>query len=331
MELPSQYKLKETPNKNNMTTAGKYLLIVTSLILIFRCNSDSDKKDIYLLLKTTNNSFFTDILDGAKSKVGDKYNLITKSGKREDDVESQMQALQLIVDESNSDPDDIAGVILTPTSSKGELVSLIKQLYDNKIPVIIVDTKIELQYLQQVGIDSLPFIASSNIEGGRQACTFILDSPLITNGSELLVLNGVDGQETATARNLGFHQIADTSIKKPVITERTANWNRDEAMSVTSALLSSGRKFEAIFAANDEMALGALQAVINGNISPRPIIVGFDAIDEAKRSVTEGGLTATIAQSPKQMGEQSIETLVAIIDNKSFRYTYLIPTVVISQ
>lgn len=307
------------------------ILLLAGVILLFLSCNPSNKKDVYILLKTTNNPFFTDILEGATNKVANNYDLIPKSGKREDDIESQLQALQLIVDESKSNPTDIAGVIITPTSSKGELVPFIKQLIDKKIPVIIVDTKIEPEYLKKYGIDSLPFIASSNIEGGRQAGTLILNSTNVTAGGDILILNGVDGQENAGVRNRGFHEVSDTSSKKPTLTERTANWNRGEALNITSSLLSSGKRFQAVFAANDEMALGALQAITNGNITPKPIIVGFDATDEAKKSVKNGGITATIAQSPKQMGEESINMLNAIIGGKPFQYTYLIPTVVIDK
>lgn len=303
--------------------------ILLILIVLFFVSCKSSEKKVYVLLKTNNNPFFTEIMDGTIDGTGDLFDLIIKSGKKEDDVETQMHLLQLIIDESSNPSHTVTGVIITPTSSHGELVPYIKKLLDKEIPVILVDTKIDPQYLSKVGIDSIPIISSDNIEGGRQAGKVIVNEKSILKNSHILILNGINGQENAGTRNLGFHQIVDTSFKKLIITERTANWNRDEAMRITASLLSAGKRFSAIFAANDEMALGALQALSNEGISPLPVIVGFDAIEEARKSVASKKMTATIAQNPYRMGFESINLLSKIVKKEKIEYNNTISTEII--
>jgi ribose transport system substrate-binding protein len=308
------------------------LLFIGLLIYFFFESCNSKKKDIYLIVKTTNNTFFTEIINGAEEANKKEFDIMIKSGQREDDVQSQIKYLQIIINEAKVRADDIYGVIITPTSSKGELVPYLKQLIQFNIPIIIVDTKIESKFLNDAGIDSLPFIVSSNLKGGNQAAEAIIKTLPSSKKSNLLILNGVNGQETAEARNLGFYDVINKNPDLNFnIVERTANWNRFESMKIVSTLLSSGQKFDAIFAANDEMALGAIEAYENSAKYKLPIIIGFDAIPEAVLSIKNNKLYGTIEQNPFLMGKTSINMLTEFRNNKLKIYTNFIPTNLITK
>lgn len=282
-------------------------------------------------MKTLNNPFFVDIEKGVTENVPKGYSIITRAGSKESDVASQIQTLQSIIDEfADESKKDISGVIITPTSSKNELIPYLKQIKEKGIPIIIVDTKIETAFTAPGGLDSLPYIGSSNYEGGKQAARFISDK--LPNGGNILILKGVEGQESAEQRNLGFTNVINDSIPNLKYTVRVANWNRGQALTIVSSFYSSGKNFDAIFGANDEMALGALQALKNEGIKNLPVIVGFDATEEARKSVKEdNGLTATIAQDPFFMGSKAISLVAEMNQGKKVEVNNQLKTQIVTK
>lgn len=317
-----------------LTFKNAFLLIGLTAICMAGCKNSKHKQDgchsqqqkkktVYLILKSLGNPFFKDIQTGAESACDSSIDLQVRSGKDESDVAGQDQILNSILDASSKE--DISGVILTPSSSGEELISSIKQLRKKGIPVILVDTKIDSSVLAKNGIEPLPFITSSNMDGGKQAAEYIV-SLLAKGKTSILLLGGVESQETANQRKDGFENYLKTQPVKYNIQYREAKWNRIEAQTITASFYSAGTKFDAIFGANDEMALGALQATMNKNISPKPIIVGFDAIDEARNSIKGKGLSGTIAQNPKEMGNKSIQLLKALWNKESIETNNFIAT-----
>jgi ribose transport system substrate-binding protein len=320
----------------NLISISKIATFFFSLSLVFMtsCNTSENKngnsqneqpkkKTVYLVLKSLGNPFFKDIQTGVEGACDSTIDLQVRSGKDESDVAGQAQILKSILDASTKE--EISGVILTPSSSGEELISSIKQLRNKGIPVILVDTKIDSAVQSKNGVEQLPFITSSNMDGGKQAAEYIV-SKLPKGKTSILLLGGVESQETANQRKYGFENYLNSLPTKYNIQYREAKWNRIEAQTITASFYSAGTKFDAIFGANDEMALGALQATMNKKISPRPIIVGFDAIEEARTSIKNEGINATIAQNPKEMGSKSVELLNALWKKETIENNNFIPT-----
>lgn len=291
-----------------------------------------DKKpEVFLLLKTADNPFFRDIEKGTSENLMNKYELKVRAGKNESDVQYQLEVLQAIIAEAKADTSIVAGVIITPATSGSGLISQLQELHKLKIPIVVVDSKIDSTMLRDAGLDSLPYIGSSNKAGGMQAAEFITRT--IPNGGKILILNGVQGQEPAQQRYEGFISIIDSlnnrNNEKYITTVRTGNWRRSEAIEIISGLYSYGNKYEAIFAANDEMALGAYQSLADLKIKPMPIIVGFDAIEEARKAITDKKITATIAQNPYRMGKEAVSLIDKIASKESVSTNNVIETEVI--
>ena len=100
-----------------------------------------------------------------------------------------------------------------------------------------------------------------------------------------------------------------------IVAKQTADFNRAKGLEVMENILQAQPEIEAVFAHNDEMALGALEAV---KASGRDIItVGFDATDDAVESVGAGELVATVAQQPKLMGERGIEIVLQVLKGET--------------
>jgi ribose transport system substrate-binding protein len=101
-----------------------------------------------------------------------------------------------------------------------------------------------------------------------------------------------------------------------VIARQPAAFDRAEGMTVMENILQGNPEIDAVFAHNDNMALGAMEAIEAAGRSDEIMIVGFDAIDDAREAVTEGNMAATVAQKPALMGEMSVEIAVKVVNGE---------------
>ena len=312
-------------------------IILATMIPFISCSGNHTSRKIpkttLLILKTMDNPFFKEIQRGVSENWDQALgNLAMRAGSKEGDITSQRRILDDFINQSVAGKQEptLLAVLLTPSGSKNELTAQIKSLRDRNIPVILIDTAIDSAALKSAKTNITSFIGSSNFDGGKMAAKVIKE--YLQPGDHILLLNGVDGQETAEARRKGFISAinADTNMAGVEIIERTCNWRRDEARSMISALLTMGQKIDAIFAANDEMALGAALALKQNHSDTLPI-VGFDAIPEAIEAVNGGKLTATIAQDPYSMGKTAVLTLQKILNKQPAPKNQAIPTKIIKK
>ncbi|WP_113801915.1 substrate-binding domain-containing protein [Garciella nitratireducens] len=118
------------------------------------------------------------------------------------------------------------------------------------------------------------------------------------------------GASATNERGKGFHSVIENT-KIEVVARQTANFDRAEGLSVMENILQSQSEIDAVFAHNDEMALGALEAI---KASDRDIlVVGFDATKDAIAAIKAGDMTATVQQLPKKIGSVSVETAVKVL------------------
>jgi len=291
------------------------LLFICAGILACTENKKQNKDHVLLLLKTLDNPFFGSIQDGFLSKIDKKTNVIVRAGNKEDDINTQKAILDSYIMDpiTNKKNGRLLGLVLTPSASNDELTNYIKELNHRNIPVIIVDTRINNDALIRAGANYQSFIGSSNYEGGQLAAKTLMIKT-INKTDPILLLNGVIGHESATARRKGFLDYMKSNYPNVSIIERTANWRRSEARQIVEGFIAIGKPVSGIFAANDEMALGVIEAI--GNKSKKIPIIGFDAIPEALNAVKEGGLTATIAQDPFEMGSASAKAINARLNGQ---------------
>lgn len=289
---------------------------------------DLVRDEVLILVKTLDNPFFNSIVTGASS-VFDQYVGVAvdvRGGEYENDAESQARILDTyILSSSNS----LKGVLLTPSGSGSEVVTQIARLNANNIPVILIDTNIEDSALNSEQATYSYFIGSDNRLGGQIAGNYL--NELLDDGAEILVLNGPNNHETAQERREGFFEAIEG--KGFSVSERTANWREVEARAIVSGLIVGQYHFDAIFAANDNMALGAIEAYrTQGRDEQLPLVVGFDAIDEAVESVESGIMAATIRQQPEEMGRQAATLLMEMDVSVNKKRTQInVPLELISQ
>jgi ribose transport system substrate-binding protein len=161
------------------------------------------------------------------------------------------------------------------------------------------------------GIKIEGFVGSDNYEGGRVAGQHLVE---VTGGkAHVGILEGIPGHETGDSRLRGFHDAVKGSPGVKVVGSQTANWERDQGFTVFQNMLQAHPDIDAVFACNDMMALGAIEAIAAAGKTGKIKVIGFDAVDDARKAIEAGTMVASVAQFPSEMGRIGIENAAKII------------------
>lgn len=263
---------------------------------------------VALVVKTLNSPFFLDMQRGAgqaAKQLG--VDLIVQAAERELDVERQMQIIENLIQTR------VDVLCITPSGSK-ELVPVVGKANRAGIPVLIVDTRLDGDAAKNDGVEFACFIGSDNYEGGRIAGAHF--GSLFTNQTDLVVLEGIPGHETADSRVRGFRDGIKAFPHLRLVASQPANNERDQGFNVMQNMLQSQRGIAGVFASNDMMALGALEAIRAAGKAGQIKVVGFDAVDEARKEIAAGNMAGSVAQSPEAMGRLAVENAVKVLNGE---------------
>jgi len=244
-----------------------------------------EKVSVGLSVSTLNNPFFVTLVDGAKAKAAEAGVELTVVDAG-DDAAKQVNDIDDLISKK------IAVLIVNPVDSDA-VAPAVKSAKDAGIKVIAVDRAVNGETVDCQ-------IASDNVAGAKMATEYLVE--LVGKGAKVAELQGVPGASATVDRGKGFHEVADKDLS--VVASQTANFNRTEGLNVMENILQANPDIKGVFAHNDEMALGALEAIGDKKI----VVVGFDATDDAKAAIESGKMAATIAQQPDLMGGTAVET-----------------------
>lgn len=286
--------------------------LLSGILIFYGCNRQTgeadDGKVIALVVKTLNNPFFIDMERGAREtadRLGVK--LSVHAAEREIDVEQQMQIVENLIQRN------VAAICIAPSGSR-ELVPAIVKANKAGIPVLAVDSRVDSAALKEAGGTVVTFIGSDNFQGGLIAGKYICD--LFNSNAKVAVLEGLPGHETGDQRLAGFHAAVDTVKGIDIVASQTANWERDKGFVVFQNILQAHRDIDALFACNDMMALGAIEAISAAGRKGDIVVIGFDATDDGRESIRRNEMKASIAQHPAEMGRQAVINAIKIINGE---------------
>lgn len=254
------------------------------------------KGTIGLAVSTQNNPFFVSLVEGAKEKATELGVDLTVADAG-DDAAKQTSDIEDLVSSG------ISVLIVNPVDSDA-VAGAVEAAMAKGVRVIAVDRVVN-------GVEIDCQIASDNVLGAELATQYIVD--LVGEGAVVAELQGVTGASAAIDRSQGFHNVADEKLD--VVASQTANFARTEGMTVMENMLQANPGIQGVFAANDEMALGAMEAITGAG--KNIVVVGFDATDDALASIKAGQMAATIAQQPELIGSTSVENAVKLIGGES--------------
>ena len=264
--------------------------------------------------------FFVHMVNQAKdeaNKIGD-IDLIIADGQRS----SPKQTADIEAGITKG----VDGIVISPNDVDA-LAPAIQEAVDGKIPVVTIDRRVN----KVPGI--LAHVGADNVKGGEAQGQLI--EKLLPNGATVMNLQGQSGASPAIDRNKGLHNVLDQAKDKyKIVFEDTAGFDRSKGLAMTeSALAGMPKPPDVIVAANDDMALGALEALKARNLLGKVKLIGFDALPEALGQIKAGNLTATIEQLPGGQVRGALEALVASLreDKKPDQQVTLLTPIAITS
>ena len=267
-----------------------------------RAPAATSRPRVALVMKTLNNPFFIEMQRGAEQAAKDlDVDLVVQAAERETDVERQMQIVENLIQAK------VGAIALTPSGSR-EVVPAVGKANAAGIPVVIVDTRLDAQAASAAGVKTVSFVGSDNYKGGGLIGEYLVSSS--GGKAKVAILEGIPGHETGDSRVRGFRDAIKAAPGVAVVASQPANWERDQGFSVFQNMLQAHADIDTVFACNDIMALGAVEAIAAAGKTGRIRVLGFDAIDDARNAIADGRMAATVAQFPREMGKVAVESAV---------------------
>jgi ABC-type sugar transport system substrate-binding protein len=275
----------------------------------FRLHRDAAAAESALTIafvpKSIDSPFWIAMKDAAEAEGRRRgARVVTLAPERETDVEAQLRIVENLIDQR------VDAILLAPAGSR-EMVTAVRKANLARIPVLIVDSDIDREAARRAGATTAAFIGSDNAQGGRLAGDYLARA--LGGRGEVAIVEGTTGHESTESRTRGFRTVVAGHPGLRVVASQPANGERDRAYTVMQNLLQAHPRVKGVFAANDEMALGAVEALDAAGRLGDVRVVGFDATPEAQASIRAGRLLASVAQYPGDMGRIGVEKAAAVV------------------
>ncbi len=231
------------------------------------------------------------------------------SAPKEDDVNSQLETMKTLV---NKDYDAIAISAITPFN----LVPGVAAATEKKIPVVAVGTSVDTEAAKKANAKIAAFITSNFEDQGKMGAEFIIDK--IGTG-KVAIIEGLPGAAQSEARKTGSKKAFEAAKGVELLPIQSGNWDRQKAYDLTKNLLQANPDLKGIFCANDVMALGAVEALKAAGKKDQVTVVGVDFIDDARQSIKNGELDATVAMSPYLFGKGGVILALKVLEGQTVK------------
>ncbi|RPJ02297.1 MAG: sugar ABC transporter substrate-binding protein, partial [Deltaproteobacteria bacterium] len=278
----------------------KILIVAFILLLVMVSVSFAQKKEFRfgMAMQTLQNPFYLSMKAGAEKAAAELGNvkLTIVGAEHSTDLTSQVKQIEDFIQMKM----DVIGVVAI---EKKGIIPTIEKVNKSGIPVITVDTDAD-------GGKRECYIATDNILGGRLGAQWIAKT--LHGKGKIAILEGAPGSQANFLRMEGFKPEIDKVKGIQVVSSLTAKWRRDEGMRVMNDIMTAHPDLNAVMAMNDEMAMGALEALRTRNKLKQVRLVGFNGAFEAIQQVYRGNMAADVVQYPERIGELFVHWAVRI-------------------
>ncbi len=273
-------------------------VLAAAMLLAGACSrfGEARKLEIVLVTKALDSEWWQRVKSGAEAaaRAEPEIRLAVLAPEREINIDQQVAILEDQIQKK------VSALAVAP-AGVSEVLPVLDRARAAGIPVLIVDTDVPWP-------PKLSFIGIDNRLGGRLAGEHIVRA--IGGKGKVAVIRGVLGVATHEDRLVGFREAIAPAPGVNCVAVQPANSERALGMGVMENLLTSHRDLRAVFATNDQMALGAMEAIAARHLTGKVVLVGFDATREAVRAVEAGQLSATVAGYPERMGRRAVEEAI---------------------
>ena len=284
-----------------MTRRSVVAVVLLASVVSGGCNRGGDTKTIALVPKAMDSEFWLAVRDGAQKAIEGRTDvtLSVLAPDREINVDQQVAILEDQIQRG------VKALVVAPTGS-AQVVPVLQTAIGKGIPVILVDTDAPLEA-------KASYVGTDNRAGGALAARHIVER---VGSGKIALIHGVPGNQSQDDRAAGFLDTIGTAKGLQLVARQPANSERSLGLTVMENILTAHPDLKGVFATNDQMALGAVEAIAARGLKGI-VVVGFDATAEAVQAITEGRMSASVAQRPFEMGRRGVEAALARIDGQA--------------
>ena len=285
----------------------------------------ADKPVFGVLMKTLSNPFWgamekgVDV--GAKKAGVDVYLNAVESDQA---AEPQLNACNTMLQKKPA-------AMITAAINSTILLPCLKQANEMKIPVADLDNNLDPAITKKAGVDVAFHIGSDNEAAGAKGADYLV-SVLGKNAKDpVLVIEGLSGNITGEKRAHGFaEELKKAAPGLKIVASLPGDWDSLKAANITNDTLQRTPNLVAIFCANDDMALGAVEAARSAG-KDKLIVIGVDGNVNAVKSIKAGRLNASVAQLPYLVGMEAVEDMKKLLDGGKVAEMTYVPTLVLTK
>lgn len=302
------------------------LIAATAIGLCAASGAAAQDGEYGILMKTLANPFWgamgTGVEEGAEA-AGVPY--FIQAVESDQAAEQQLNVCNTMLQRSPV-------AMITAAINSTNLLPCLRAAQEANIAVVDLDGNLDPAILEAEGIEIAFRIGSNNVAAGAQAADYMAETLGMDATGPVLVIEGLSGNITGQQRVSGFaDRLAEMAPGLEIVASLPGDWDRGKAATITNDILVRNPNLVGIFAANDGMALGAVESVFAAGRGGDVTIIGVDGNSDAVRSINDGRLTASVAQLPYLVGLQAVENVTTILAGGSVERVINVPTMVLTQ
>lgn len=277
---------------------------------------------IALVMKTLSNEYFIAMKEGAEKAAKDlNINLIVQVAEKEDSTE------QLVSLVENMIASKVDAIVVTPNDSHA-FVSVFQDAEKAGIPIIDLDVELDKDSAKAAGL-TYYYVGVNNFDGGYKSAKRLVDE--LGGKGKVVVLEGIPGVDNGEQRKAGALKAFSEAPGIEVVASQTANWETEQALNVMTNILTANPDVVGVFAANDNMAIGAVTAIENAGLAGKVKVAGYDALPLALQYIKDGKMLNTIDQGPAEQAAKGLEFALKRIKKEEIPVTYYQDLIVIDK
>ncbi len=285
-----------------------------------------EKPLVAVLLKTLSNPFWGAMEEGirdAAAATGAEYYL--QAVESDQAAEPQLNVCMTMLERK---PD----ILLAAAINSTNLLPCMKRANEMGIPVVDLDANIDPEVAKKAGVEVAFSIGSDNVRAGAQGAEYVVSVLGKDAKGPVLVIEGLSGNITGQKRARGFaERLAELAPGLEIVASLPGDWDRGKAANITNDILTRHPDLVAVFAANDVMALGAVEVVEAAGKGDQVVVVGVDGNVDAVKSIKQGRLDASVAQLPYLVGKRAVELGLDLLAGKKVDKWVPVPTLVLTK
>lgn len=309
-----------------MRVLYRFLPVLLLTLMVSSCQTQPEAESsnaptgtIGVTLLTMTHPFFQNLAAGMEEAAA-KHNMSVSVTSAEFDVARQRNQIADFIVQG------VDAIVMSPADSKA-IVTAIQEANEAGIPVFTADIAALAD-----GVEIVSHIATDNYSGGRLAAEAVLE--ISENAAKVAIIDHPE-VESVIQRTKGFHDVINDANSNgraiEIVAQLTGGGIKDRAFRVAEDILQAHPDLNIIFAINDDTALGTVAAIEKAGKSGTIQVVGFDGIAEARRAILEGKIYADVIQHPRQIGNMSVESVVAYMNGEEIPAEQLIPPTLYRQ